>query len=287
MNKDIFNIMTQLLHELELNAGMFSLAENDTSILQSQDFILVRNNKVGDYFLLAEIQISELHSVNRDLQTSLMSYLNYLITDTGISDLQPLSGIPSLKIDKNFEKNTTLLLFTRKTADIDKQLTKITEVEEDEYFFKKQVVLLPTNFLSILVNQLTESKDFKIITYLQNCMNDTGNFKKFIKNPNTVTDYAGCAQLFEKLPFLHLNTPSSESNSLQNDIGKEIVENINKYSITSNQEEEGVSTSKIIVKSLNDITSAALKYVSETEESGDNLNVEALLINLQGNGLYE
>lgn len=287
MNNDFLNIITQLLRELGLSAALFSLADDDTSTLQSQDFILVRNNKVGDYFLLAEIQISELYSVNRDLQTSLMSYLNYLITDIGVNDLQPLSGVSSLEIDKNFEKNTTLLLFTRKTGDIDKQLTKITEVEEDEYFFKKQVVLLTANFLSILGSKLTESRDFEIITYLQDCMNDIGKFKQFIKNPKADTDYVGCAQLFEKLPFLHLNTPSSESNSLQNDIGKEIVENLKKYSITINQEEEGVSTSKIIVKNLNDITSAALKYASETEESGDNLDVEELLINLQGNGLYE
>ena len=287
MNNDFLNIITQLLRELGLSAALFSLADDDTSTPQSQDFILVRNNKVGDYFLLAETQISELHSVNRDLQTSLMSYLNYLITDIGINDLQPLSGVSSLEIDKNFEKNTTLLLFTRKTGDIDKQLTKITEVEEDEYFFKKQVVLLTANFLSILGNKLTESRDFEIITYLQDCMNDIDKFKKFIKKPKADSDYAGCAQLFEKLPFLHLNTPSSESNSLQNDIGKEIIENLKKYSITSNQEEEGVSTSEIIVKNLNDITSVALKYASETKESGDNLDVEALLINLQGNGLYE
>lgn len=287
MNKDFFNIITQLLRELELNAGMFSIVDGDTTILQSREFILVRNNKVGDYFLLAEIKTSELDFVNRDLQTSLMSSLNSLLSNTDGHVLQPLSGVSTLKINNHFEKNTTLLLFTRKIGDVDKQLTKITEVEEDEYFFKKQVVLLPANFLSILANKLTESRDFKIITYLQDCMNDTGKFNKFIKNPNADTNYAGCAQLFEKLPFLHLNTPSSESNFLQNDIDKGIVENIKKYSITNNQEEEDGSSSKIIVKNLNDITSAALKYVSEAEESDGDLDVEAMLINLQGNGLYE
>lgn len=101
MNKDFLNTITKLLGELGLSAGIFNLADDDTTTLQSQEFILVRNNKVGDYFLLAEIQISELNLVNRDLQISLMSYLNHLITDVGVTDLQPLDGVPFLALDSN------------------------------------------------------------------------------------------------------------------------------------------------------------------------------------------
>lgn len=284
MNEDFINIITQLLRELELNAGMFILAENSIATLESQNIILVRKDNIGDYFLLAEIQTSELHSVNRDLQTSLMSHLNSLLSDTGGDDLQPLIGVPKLKIDNHFEKNTTLLLFMQKTDDIDKLLTKITEVEEDEYFFKKQVVLLHANFLSNLGSQLTKSQSFEITKYLQESMNDTDKFREFIINPNDNTDYAGCAQLFEKLPFLHLNIFSSESNSLQSMIDNGILLNKNKYRIGSaNEQDNDDCTSQYIVKDLSDIVSAALKFLSEIEDVSSNLDVEALLINLQGN----
>ncbi|HHQ6560984.1 TPA: ABC-three component system middle component 1 [Citrobacter freundii] len=284
MNKDLFNIITQLLLELELNAGMFSLAENSITTLESKNLMLVRKASMGDYFLLAEIQASELHLVNRDLQTSLMSQLNSLLSDTGVVDLQFLNGVSKLKIDNHFEKNTTLLLFMKKTDDINKLLTKITEIEEDEYFFKKQVVLFSDDFLSNLVSQVTKSTSCKITTYLQNSMNNTDKFKEFITNPNNNTDYAGCAQLFEKLPFLHLNISSSGSNSLQNMIDNGFLLNTKRYSIRNNNvQNNDDSTSQDIVKNLDEIVLAALKYSSEIEKTSGNLDVETLLINLQGN----
>lgn len=284
MNESFINIITKLLRELELNAGMFSLAENSIISLESKNLILVRKANIGDYFLLAEIQSSELHSVNRDLQTSLMSHLNSLLSDTGSDGLQTLSGVPKLKIDNHFEKNTTLLLFMKKTDDINKLLTKITEIEEDEYFFKKQVVLFHANFLSNLESQVTKLTSFKITTYLQDSMNDADKFRDFITNPNNDTDYAGCAQLFEKLPFLHLNISSSESNSLQSMIDNGILLNTKRYSISNNNVQDNEDcTSQDIVMNLSDIVSAALKYSSEIEKSSGNLDAEALLINLQGN----
>lgn len=288
MNKDFLNTITKLLGELGLSAGIFNLVDDDTTALQSQDFILVRNNKVGDYFLLAEIQISELHLVNRDLQISLMSYLNYLITDAGVNDLQPLDGVPFLALDSNFEKNTTLLLFTNKIGDITNLLTQITEIEENEYFFKKQVVLLPTKFLGNLGNKISNSTDFEITRYLQDCMNDTEKFKQFMSKTNEDSDYAGCAQFFEKLPFLHLKIEKSESNSLQNMFDNEIAKNTNKYSITINTgEEEEDSKLAILDKNLEEINEVALNYASKMEESDINLDAEELLNNILGNVLHE
>lgn len=284
MNEDFIKITTQLLKELKLNAGMFFLAENSMPPLKSQNLILARKANIGDYFLLAQIQASEIDSVNRDLQTSLMSHLNSLLSDTRDDDLQPLNEVPKLKIDNDFEKNTTLLLFMQKTDGIDKLLTKITEIEEDEYFFKKQVVLLHDNFLRKLGNQVTKSPSFEMITYLQESMNNINKFKEFIKNPNDDTDYAGCAQLFEKLPFLHFDISSSEPNSLQNTINNSILLNTKKYSIrNTNKQDSDDCDSQYIVKNLNDIISTVLNYSSEIEEAKGNLNVEELLINLQGN----
>ncbi|MCE2595749.1 hypothetical protein K6Y31_13130 [Motilimonas cestriensis] len=290
MNKDFLNTITKLLGELGLSAGIFNLVDDDTITLETQDFILVRNNKVGDYFLLAEIQISELNLVNRDLQISLMSYLNHLTTDAGVNDLRPLNGVPFLALDNSFEKNTTLLLFTNKIGDITNLLTQITEIEENEYFFKKQVLLLPTKFLDNLGNKISSSTDFEITRYLQDCMNDTKKFKQFMSKTNEDSDYAGCAQFFEKLPFLHLNVESSESNSLQNMIDNEIAKNTIKYSITINtdtDEEEGNSKFTILDKNLEEIYVVAMKYASKMEESDTDLDAEALLTNLKGNGFNE
>ncbi|EJD6540326.1 hypothetical protein M0K83_RS14465 [Providencia rettgeri] len=287
MNKDFLKIISKLLRELELNAGMLSLSEENMATLKSQNIILVRRDNIGDYFLVAEIQPSELHSVNRELQTSLMLQLNYLLSDTGGHDLQPLSGVATLKIDNHFEKNTTLLLFMQKTDGIDKLLSKITEVEEDEYFFKKQVVLLPAKFLDNLGNEVAKSIDFEITKYLQECMNNTDKFKQFMSKPNGDTDYTGCAQLFEKLPFLHLSVQSSESNVLQNMIDSEIAKNSKIYSITSNVDGEDGSTLVTLDKKLKSINEIALKYASKSEEFDVNLDAEALLTALQGNRFNE
>lgn len=280
MSSDLLKIFSKLLRELELNAGMLSLAKDSIATLESQNIILARRGNVGDYFLLAEIQASELNFVNRDMQTGLMLKLNSLLSDSGENDLQPLSDVPVLKIDNQFEKNTTLLLFMREIDGIDNMLTKITEVEEDEYFFKKQVVLLPSKLLDRLGN---EELNFEVNKYLQDCMNSSRNFKQFMSKPNGDTDYSGCAQLFEKLPFLHLSVQSSESNSLQNMIDSEIDKNSEIYSVTSNSHTEDDSTLVILDKRLKYINEAALKYASKSKDSDVKLDAEALLAELQGN----
>ena len=283
MNSDLLKIFSKLLRELELNAGMLSLDKDSIATLESQNIILARRGNVGDYFLLAEIQASELNFVNRDMQTGLMLKLNSLLSDSGENDLQPLSDVSVLKIDNQFEKNTTLLLFMRKVDGIDKMLSKITEVEEDEYFFKKQVVLLPSQFLDRLGNEELNSLGFEVNKYLQDCMNNSSKFKQFMSKPNCDTDYSGCAQLFEKLPFLHLSVQSSESNSLQNMIDSEIDKNSEIYSVTSNSHTEDDSTLVILDKRLKYINEAALKYASKSKESDVKLDAEALLADLQGN----
>ncbi|MGV3003387.1 ABC-three component system middle component 1 [Vibrio sp. E150_018] len=287
MNKDFLKIMSKLLQELELHAGMLSLDEDSITTLKSQNLILVRRGNVGDYFLIAEIQESELNSVNRDLQTSLMLRLNSLNSDTDINNLQPLSGVLNLNIDNNYEKNTTLLLFVQQENNVDKLVSKITEVEEDEYFFKKQVVLLSAEFLSKLGSEVSKSTDFEVIKYLQDLMNNTIKFKQFMEKPNADTYYSGCAQLFEKLPFLHMIVESSESNSLQNMIDSEIAENSEIYGITSNPDAEDDSTLTILYKNLKDISEAALKYASKAEHDNVELEAEALLTEIQGNKINE
>jgi len=287
MNRNLFEFFSKLLRELELHAVMFSLAKDSIGELKSKDFILVRRGNVGDYFLLTDVQASELHLVNRDMQTSLMSKLNSLLSDSSEGDLQPLSDVPVLKLNNHFEKNTNLLLFIQKTDGIDNMLSKITDVEEDEYFFKKQVVLLPSKFLDSIRTEETKSSEFTINEYLQKCMNDTKKFKTFISKPNSDTDYAGCAQLLEKLPFLHLDIHSSESNSLQNMIDSQIAENSEVYSLKTNSFDNDDSNLVILDKSLQDIHEAALEYVSKSEELDIELDAKSLLTKLQGNISHE
>ena len=283
MNNDLFSIITGLLRELELNAGMFNLNENSIATLESKNIILARKGYAGDYFLLVEIQPTELHSVNRDLQTSLMSHLTSMLCDTGCDDFCPLGTIPKLKIDNHLKKNTTLLLFIHQTDNIDNFYSTIIEIEEDEYFFKKQVVLLNANFLSELGSKITSSRSFEITKYLQESMSDTENFNSFIKQPNIDTNYAGCAQLFEKLPFLHLNISSSEPDSLQNTISNIILSQTNKYTLMTTSKQDDDYASQYIDKELSDIVSTSLAYSSEVEREFGNLDAEALLKILQGN----
>lgn len=283
MNKDLFSIIMKLLRELELNAGIFILNENSIATLESKNIILARKGNTGDYFLLVEVQPTELHTVNRDLQTSLMSHLTNMLCDTGCDDFYPLGNIPELKIDNHLKKNTTLLLFIHETDNIDNLYSTIIEIEEDEYFFKKQVVLLNANFLSNLGNKITSSQSFELTKYLQESMSNTENFNSFLKTPNIDKNYAGCAQLFEKLPFLHLHISSSEPDSLQNIIYNMISLQTKKYTLMTTGRQNDDYTSQYIDKELSDIVSTALAYSSEVERDCGNLDAEALLKILQGN----
>lgn len=280
MNKDLLKVVTQMLGELGLSAGIFSLVEEDVTSLKSQDFILARKNNTGDYFLFVDILPTELNSVNRDLQTSLLSYLNYLITDVGKGQLKQLNGVQLLEVDKHFEKNTSLLLFTVRESNTREQLTEITEVEEDEYFFKKQVLLLPKNYLENLSNILNEPEHVGIIKYLQDFINNESDFKGFINALSKESAYKGCAQLFEKLPFLHLNTPSSKSNFLQNQIDCEIAKKTKTFSFTRNSTlQNRENPPEVILKNLNEVIEAVL---IKDEEAEENIDLEKLLNSLQG-----
>ncbi len=289
MDHDFREVISRLITELGLSASLLNLSDQIFTNSKVQEFIIARKDNAGDYFIFGEIKPNKLDETNRDLQTGLMSYLSFVASESKKNQLKQLNDIALIKLDKNFEKNTSLLLFTVCPSDNEKLIAKILEIEEDEYFFKKQVIRLPTNFCSDIVTKLAEDPTTKLIEYLQQVMNNQNKFDSFVKNSITENLYSGVAQLFEKLPFLHLDIADRESISLQDNINNDIE---NKVSETSTENQLDDDADKISSETTTQLESVSVKMIMQNtkeiisaalELNDEEVNAKALMLQLQEN----
>ena len=113
----------------------------------------------------------------------------------------------TLKYLLHLKKNATLIIFTDQEAASSNRVAKqVISIEEDPYFFKKQILAIPSNNHNVISDSFNEHKS-SYISYLQNLISDTGIFNKFMNSSSTdasneITEYSFAAKLYEKLPFL-------------------------------------------------------------------------------------
>lgn len=113
------------------------------------------------------------------------------------------------------EKNASLIVLV-KCADIS-ALTSLQQqillMEEDEYFFKKYVILYTFDSISQLTSEI-------IVSYLRSKVNDPDKFNSFSTAGYTseLAEYLVVLQLFIKLPFLKLEHGDEKFTSLDQKI---------------------------------------------------------------------
>ena len=136
-----------------------------------------------------------------------------------------------------FDKNLSLLIVWKvSNLDISELDTKenvpfrryISDIEENPYFFKKQVMLIPENDVAVVSDGFNTNKD-NYVKFIQSVISDTVRFKAFATRHNNglsdeVVEYAFIAKLYEKLPFLDLEVTESNQETLQNKIGGSLSE---------------------------------------------------------------
>lgn len=106
------------------------------------------------------------------------------------------------KLKDNINKNCTLIIFaeTDQIGNINKLKAEISAIEEDEFYFKKAVIL----YLQKDIFTLEHGDDIYLQLYSK--IEDTKLLKQYRDNgiSDELSQYLFVLQLFTKLPFLHL-----------------------------------------------------------------------------------
>ena len=185
--------------------------------------VYIAQNLQSDYFIYLHIPENLLRFVSNDIQIKLSSLIK-----GNDNDFEKVSA-KGVKISSSFDKNATLIIFTTHDVSVKNNvMKKAISIEEDPYFFKKQVLLISEKDIPIIASNFDEHKN-SYIAYIQNLISDTERFNEFTSlNMFGLTDkgteYSFVAKLYEKLPFLALLVAPSNQEVLQHEIDRKLTE---------------------------------------------------------------
>jgi len=185
--------------------------------------VYIAHKPKGDYFIYINIPENLLSYVTNDIQIKLASWIK-----NGSERFEQING-SGVDISPAFDKNSTLIIFTSHNVSVKKNFMKqAILIEEDPYFFKKQVLSIPKKEIPIILGCFEDHKD-NYIAYAKNLISDTGRFNEFTNSElfgmsNKGLEYSFVAKLYEKLPFLTLLVKESNRNDLQQKIDNELSE---------------------------------------------------------------
>lgn len=205
--------------------SMFSLAKIE---YVDEDYkwstsVYIAHKPKGDYFIYLNVPENLLSYVTNDIQIKLASLIK-----NSSERLEQING-DEMKISSSFDKNATLIILSTHDVSTKSNATKqAISIEEDAYFFKKQVLSIQLRELPIISSCLEEHKD-NYIHYIQNLISDTGRFNEFTDSElfgmsDKGLEYFFVAKLYEKLPFLTLLVKESNQEDLQQQIDDELSE---------------------------------------------------------------
>jgi hypothetical protein len=218
------NLFDELMESIFIKSG-FSLAKieyiEESYGISTSLYIAHKPN--SDYFIYLYLPEKALPFVSNDIQIKLSSILK---NDVGSMDV--LNG-ESVTISSSFEKNTTLIILISKEKksrnNVEKQAISI---EEDPYFFKKQILVVPSQYIEVISSSFGEHRQ-NYTAYLENLISDPQVFNQFMNSSslgmsNKAVEYSFAAKLYEKLPFLALSVKKSTPGDLQKNIDSGLTE---------------------------------------------------------------
>ena len=214
------NLMERIFLESNFSLTKFKYIEQDFNCSTS---LYIGQKQQGDYFVYLHLPERLLPYVTNDIQIKLSSLIK-----NQADDFEQLTE-DEVKISSSFDKNATLIIFTTHEASVNNNVMKqAISIEEDPYFFKKQVLLITEKEIPIIANNFDERQG-SYIDYIQNLISDTERFNEFTSlNMFGLSDkgaeYAFVAKLYEKLPFLALSVAPFKQEVLQDDIDRKLTE---------------------------------------------------------------
>lgn len=220
MDKLFDNLMERIFLESNFSLAKVEYLEEDYDF---STHLYIGQKPQGDFFIYLHLPERLLPYVSNDIQIKLAS----LIKSQADKFEQISDG--EVKISSSFDKNATLIIFTTHEASVKKNvMNQAISIEEDPYFFKKQVLLIPEKEVPIIASNFAEHKD-RYIAYIQNLISDTERFNEFTSLnmfglSGKGIEYSFVAKLYEKLPFLALLVAPSNQEILQHKIDEKLAE---------------------------------------------------------------
>lgn len=251
------NIFDKIIGSIFIESGLLLARATFTEELYgfSTDLYLAHNPN-GDYFIYVKIPENALPYICNNIQIKLSRLIK-----NEIDFIEQSSG-KRITISSSFDKNSTLIILTdqldasNKSSDIYNQAIAI---EEDPYFFKKQVLVISSKELEVASSRYDKFST-NYLEYLNNVISNTESFNCFINSKenrrnNLAIEYSFVAKLYEKLPFLSLSVQETTPDDLQKNINDDL---------TKEQYDECESLLQLDVKKLDSWIKEILK-----EENND------------------
>jgi hypothetical protein len=185
--------------------------------------VYIAHKPQGDYFIYLNVPENLLSYVTNDIQIKLASLIK-----SGSEQFDQING-GQMKISSSFDKNAILIIITSHEETVkEKVMKQAIMIEEDPYFFKKQVLSITTKAIPIITRCFEEHKG-NYIHYAQHLISDTRRFNEFTSSDllgmsDKGFEYFFVAKLYEKLPFLTLLVKESNKDNLQQQIDKKLSE---------------------------------------------------------------
>lgn len=182
------------------------------------------HKKNSDYFIYTELQREDLSNVNNQIQIELS-----FLFENEIDRAKKIAG-DDIEISPSFKKNATLIVFTNHDSNSFSEVSKLVmSIEEDPYYFKKQVLSTNVEDQQRLRECLNKENMANLVQYLQLLISDTNKFNEFIEakasgEEQKVAEYSFVAKLYEKLPFLELPVKKHQAEDLQKSINEKLSE---------------------------------------------------------------
>lgn len=217
------NLFDKLMESIFIESGL-SLAKTvyTDEYYGISTSLYIAHKPNSDYFIYLDLPEKALPFVSNNIQIKLSSLLK---SDIGSMDV--LNGDP-VTISSSFEKNATLIIFTSQETTLRNNVEKqAIVIEEDPYFFKKQVLVVSPQDINIISSSFNEHRE-NYTPYLQNLISDPKAFNEFMNSrslgpSNKATEYSFVAKLYEKLPFLTLAVQKSTPDDLQKSIDGDLT----------------------------------------------------------------
>lgn len=198
--KPIEIIVNTLSKEICKNA--FTLPK--VSHLKIDSKILIATSNGLDYYIYFDLPYSSLQKINTEIQIRIFKHLGKYIREQTDNNISPL-----------FEKNAHLIISSQIPPEtpLNDVLTIVSRIEEDPYYFKKQIIYYNSNALTSFMDEYQTPNNINnnasLSEHLNRIVLDADRYDAFILNNDAIYSFASL--LFEKIPFLTLSvTPKSK-----------------------------------------------------------------------------
>ncbi|WP_065979668.1 ABC-three component system middle component 1 [Pseudoalteromonas lipolytica] len=174
------------------------------------DFFLCTKDDF-EYFIILNIEFRLIEIVNNLIQVAISTKIRAYLEQNEICSL-----------NHYFDKNSTLIITTEKPNSLTSEevYRVVSTVEENNYYFKKQVLYFTARELDIFLQNQSQQNSFT--EKCSSVVSNLSRYEGFLLGLDEEYDFI--ARLYEKVPFLNLEVEKENKLNLDNMIAESLVE---------------------------------------------------------------